>query len=156
VILSPPCYFCGSLGPQLSLFSHDHRFQQRNLNSGKCLFLFSFLLFFSLQCLHLPSLNKPTQTETMGSLCLGVEWLTGESHIHLLVHPFRKGSLPLSKSGTEQKSEPGCPTQTLHVPGKSEMSPLPQGCPYWVTERMQKTGPLCPHLGQELPKVLST
>lgn len=88
-------------------------------------FISVFFFAFSPQCLHLPSLNKPTQTETMGSLCLGVEWLTGESHIHLLFWPEWKSSLPLPMWGTGQESEPERPTHMLlqRVPGMSEVTP---------------------------------
>lgn len=59
-------------GPRFSLLSHNPGFSQRNLNSGQCLSLFSFCITpCPRPCLLLPSLNKPTRKETMGSLCLG-------------------------------------------------------------------------------------
>lgn len=139
LMLSPPCYFCSPLGPSLSLFSHKYCFQQRNLNSGKCLFLFSFFAFFSLQCLHLPSLNKTTQTETMGSLCLGVGRLTEESHIHLRIILNGKAVCPYPR-GARGRSQSQSALHRCCVCQGNLKWPL-QGCPSWVAEKKQKTGP---------------
>lgn len=87
-IFSLPCDFSSLWGPRFSLFSHNHSFQQRNLNSG--VFISVFFFAFPLLCLHLPSLNKFTQTETMGSLCLGVRRLKALSGMHLLLSPTQK------------------------------------------------------------------
>lgn len=102
-------------GPSFSLFSHNCGFQQRNLNPGKCLFLFSLWLF-PLFCLHLVSLNKPAQTETMGSLCLGVgRWKYRASRSCSERDPLHRCG-ETQRARPPQSVPPGCRAGCPHPP----------------------------------------
>lgn len=102
-------------GPSFSLFSHNCGFQQRNLNPGKCLFLFSLWLF-PLFCLHLVSLNKPAQTETMGSLCLGVgHWKHRASRSCSERDPLHRCG-ETQRARPPQSVPPGCRAGCPHPP----------------------------------------
>ena len=98
-----------------------------------------FFAFFPFPCLHLPSLNKSIQTETMGSLCLGVWRLKALSLKHLPLSGARveRADLRSRLSGAP------LPRARPRAPGKPERErprPRPGVPPGWRARRPQLGG----------------